>query len=226
METKTCTKCGNTKNINDFIFRKKRKCWESVCSFCRTIISQKYYANNKEKLKQHQKEYRIKNKHIDQIWSKNNPNYRKEWAAKHREQLNEGERKRRKLPESKLKRNKKRKDNKNKNPAIKLRENISRSIRYVLKDNNGSKHNTSCLKHLGYTPKQLIDYLESLWEKWMNWSNYGVFKYGEKRWNIDHIIPQSKLPYSSMEEENFKRCWALSNLRPLEAMENIKKSNK
>ena len=45
-------------------------------------------------------------------------------------------------------------------------------------------------------------------------------------WKIDHIIPQSKLPYSSMEEENFKICWALENLRPLSAKENLEKSNK
>ena len=34
-------------------------------------------------------------------------------------------------------------------------------------------------------------------------------------WNIDHIIPQSTLPYTSMDDEIFKKCWALENLRPL-----------
>ena len=29
-----------------------------------------------------------------------------------------------------------------------------------------------------------------------------------------------------MEHPNFQKCWALSNLRPLEAFENIRKSNK
>ena len=40
-------------------------------------------------------------------------------------------------------------------------------------------------------------------------------------WHIDHIIPQSLLPYSSMEDDNFKKCWALSNLRPLSAKQNL-----
>lgn len=40
------------------------------------------------------------------------------------------------------------------------------------------------------------------------------------------IYPQSLLQYTSMLEENFNKCWALSNLRPLEATINVKKSNK
>lgn len=54
----------------------------------------------------------------------------------------------------------------------------------------------------------------------MNWSNYG------KYWHIDHIYPQSLLPYTSMTDENFKKCWALDNLQPLEKIANIKKGNK
>jgi uncharacterized Fe-S center protein len=48
----------------------------------------------------------------------------------------------------------------------------------------------------------------------------------KRTWNIDHIIPQSSLPYNSMEEENFQKCWALENLRPMEAFANIKKGKK
>ena len=51
-------------------------------------------------------------------------------------------------------------------------------------------------------------------------------KYDKKTWQIDHIISQSKLPYTSMSDDNFNKCWALENLQPLEAIANIKKSNK
>jgi 5-methylcytosine-specific restriction endonuclease McrA len=57
-------------------------------------------------------------------------------------------------------------------------------------------------------------------DEYMTWGNY------EKYWHLDHIISQSKLPFSSMEDDNFKKCWALENLQPLEAIANIKKSNK
>tara|TARA_R110000744_G_scaffold286339_2_gene397677 strand:+ start:2228 stop:2368 length:141 start_codon:yes stop_codon:yes gene_type:complete len=43
---------------------------------------------------------------------------------------------------------------------------------------------------------------------------------------VNHIIPQSKLLFKSMEDDNFKKCWALENLQPLAASDNLKKSNK
>ena len=62
---------------------------------------------------------------------------------------------------------------------------------------------------------QLRQHIERQFDDNMNWDNYGIY------WHIDHIIPQSCLPYTSMEEDNFKKCWALNNLRPLEAKENM-----
>jgi hypothetical protein len=59
--------------------------------------------------------------------------------------------------------------------------------------------------------------LESKFDDKMSWDNYGSY------WHIDHIIPQSKLLYNSMEDENFKKCWDLQNLQPLEATANMKK---
>lgn len=60
----------------------------------------------------------------------------------------------------------------------------------------------------------------------MSWDNWGQATADERTWNIDHIYPHSKLPYDSMEHPNFKKCWALENLRPLCAIENIKKKDK
>lgn len=59
-----------------------------------------------------------------------------------------------------------------------------------------------------------------------NWDNYGKYDSTRKTWQIDHIIPQSKLRFSSFNDENFKKLWALNNLRPLETVANIKKGNK
>jgi hypothetical protein len=95
--------------------------------------------------------------------------------------------------------------------------------------NNTSKKGLSFKKYIGYTMEELKQYLESLFEPWMNWQNHGQYLYSKWddnnsstwTWNIDHIIPQSELPYSSMEDENFKKCWALDNLRPLSAKQNV-----
>lgn len=74
--------------------------------------------------------------------------------------------------------------------------------------------------------QELKAHLEKQFEPWMSWDNYGAASTDMKTWQIDHIVPQSKLSYTAMTDDNFQKCWALSNLRPLESFENIKKSNK
>lgn len=118
----------------------------------------------------------------------------------------------------------------NTDPIFKLRGNVSNKICFYLKLNDSSKNGKSILKFLPYTISELRTHIESQWlisgNEWMNWDNYGKISSIRKTWHIDHIIPQSLLPYDSMEHPNFQKCWALSNLRPLEAFENIRKSNK
>jgi len=107
----------------------------------------------------------------------------------------------------------------------KLKKNISSTICNSLRNRNSSKEG-SCFKYLGYTVEELKTHLESQFEEWMNWDNWGQISNERKTWNIDHIYPQSKLPYDSMIHPNFIKCWSLSNLRPISATENIKKKDK
>lgn len=91
------------------------------------------------------------------------------------------------------------------------------------------KNNKSCLQFLPFSITQLKIHLEKQFEPWMTWKNWG--KYNSKTWDnsdpttwtwqLDHIIPQSSLPYTSMEDDNFRKSWALSNLRPLSAKQNL-----
>ena len=63
----------------------------------------------------------------------------------------------------------------------------------------------------------------------MTWNNWGVYlsktwkddDQSTWKWNVDHIIPQSMLPFTSITDENFKKCWSLKNLRPLNAKQNV-----
>jgi len=48
-------------------------------------------------------------------------------------------------------------------------------------------------------------------------------KYG---WHIDHIIPKVVFNFKKPEDEDFKRCWAMSNLRPLWSHDNLVKNTK
>ena len=98
---------------------------------------------------------------------------------------------------------------------FRLRESVSQHVRSAIR---GARSAT--FDALPYTPQQLCEHLEAQFDENMNWDNYGSY------WNIDHIYPQSKLLYDSYEHPNFLKCWDLSNLRPLEAIENIRKGNK
>lgn len=122
------------------------------------------------------------------------------------------------------------KERKKKDPAFKLRLSLSNSITKALKKSGASKAGQSILKFLPYTLEELKQYIESNFDKsWMNWENQGHYKIDEWndsdpstwKWQLDHIIPHSEFKYESMEEQTFRDCWALSNLRPLSAKQNL-----
>lgn len=68
--------------------------------------------------------------------------------------------------------------------------------------------------YFGYTLEDFRMYFESLFTPEMNWNNYGSV------WEIDHIIPKFKFNFSSVQEEQYRICWSLMNLRPIKVQEN------
>lgn len=102
--------------------------------------------------------------------------------------------------------------------AFRLREGIGCVVRNALvRANNGAvEKGGSCLDYFPFTMNQLKEHLEGLFIEGMSWQNYG-------EWHIDHIKPQVLLPYKTMDEPNFLECWALENLQPLWAEDNIRK---
>jgi transposase len=124
-------------------------------------------------------------------------------------------------------RNKNRSIKRSNSPCELIRHNISSSIRnYLIKSANYS--NNKKFSSLPYSKQELKSHLEAQFESWMNWDNYG--RYDSKTWRdedpatwtwqIDHIIPASMFKYSSINDESFKQCWELSNLRPLNSKQN------
>jgi hypothetical protein len=117
----------------------------------------------------------------------------------------------------------------NTDPTFRLRINISNAVNYALIKSNSSKNNISVLTKLGYSMQELKEHIEKQFASWMHWDNQGM--YNAKTWDdtdkttwtwqLDHIIPHSDLPYSSMDDDNFKKCWALENLRPYSAKQNV-----
>jgi hypothetical protein len=83
----------------------------------------------------------------------------------------------------------------------------------------GAKLNRKWSALVGYDAAALKKHIEGAFLPGMGWDNYG-------QWHIDHIIPKSKFNYSGAEDPDFKRCWALSNLQPLWAADNLRKNDK
>ena len=88
----------------------------------------------------------------------------------------------------------------------------------IYKGLKGEKNGIHWEDLVGYAIDDLIRHLESQFTEGMSWANYG--KHG---WHVDHIIPQSVFNFTKPEHEDFKRCWALENLQPMWAKENIAK---
>lgn len=74
---------------------------------------------------------------------------------------------------------------------------------------------------VGYTIDDLRKHLERQFTRGMTWEK---FKAAEI--HIDHITPISAFDIKELGDEEWKRCWCLSNLRPLWAKENLKKRDK
>ena len=208
---KKCTKCEIEKNESDFYKSKTSK--DGLYSWCKGCLKeyQKEYKKT-DKYKKQQEEYEKTNKRKEnKIKYKKTDEYREyikkyQKTDKFKEYLREWKKKERDI-----------------NAKYKLDDNMSGAIWKALK---GKKAGRKWEELVGYTVEDLIKHLESKFESWMNWNNYGIYEEGKFKWHIDHIKPKSLFNYSGPENEDFKECWALENLQPLEAMENMKKSNK
>ena len=218
---KVCSKCGFEGDETLFVRRYNQ------CKKCMSEWRKEHRRKNKEKIKDYQVNYQKENKEKILLQKKeyhqrNKEDIlakKKEYYQAHKEEKETYNKRYNQLnrPALNFYRRGYQKTRLAIDPAFKLRRNCSRLIHHVL---NGAKGNFSILDYLDFTMDELKIHLESKFDDEMSWGNYGSY------WHIDHIIPQSLLPYTSMEDENFQKCWALDNLQPLEARANLKKGNK
>ena len=98
-------------------------------------------------------------------------------------------------------------------PMFRLNSNISRRIRQSIAS---GKQNSSWQEVLGFSLNKLKAHLEIQFSEGMSWDNYG-------EWHIDHIKPIAFFCFNNITDQDFKDCWALQNLRPLWASENVRR---
>jgi len=225
---KLCNTCHRSKKKTSFHKdRSSKDGFSYVCKECAIEKSRAWYGANKDRAVIAYKKRYEKNK--EQIkkkvreWCLKNPDKRfkihRTWYDKNKEQKKIDDKIRyeaikphimelAKLYQRKLRLN----------PVHRLSNNISRGITHSL---YYRKNGRSWEVLVGYNIDQLVQHLECLFVDGMSWNNYG-----RSGWTIDHIIPISAFNYEKPEDDDFKKCWALGNLQPLWAIDNIKKGKK
>lgn len=101
-------------------------------------------------------------------------------------------------------------------PQHRLSNTISRAVNKTLKSGKGGY---SWEQLVGYTLSDVIRHIEKLFLPGMAWDNRGA-------WHIDHIMPIAAFEFTTASDSQFKQCWALENLQPLWALDNMRKRDK
>ena len=189
---KKCNKCNVDKPLEEMVkLSKITNEYTSICKICESTRKKEYRRKNKIELNKKEKEYR-KNKPL--ITKNKRKEYEKTYRKVNRSKINEYFKIRKKEdPLFKL--------------SINLRTLIGNSFR-----NKGVRKGSKTTLILGCTIQEFKEYLESKFESWMNWENYGLYNgqpnYG---WDIDHMIP---LNIGKTEDELIKLSH-FNNLQPL-----------
>ena len=224
---KKCLVCHNKWQIDNYLYNKiPNENNYKTCKYCGLSLENNKFETTfmcsscfKIKKFEQDKQYRIKNK-IDKSYKD------KQYRIKNKIDLSEKKKiyyinNKSKFIERNLRNEKIRCKV---DPMFRLKKTISSCIKKAI-----NKNGKSISKYLQYSIYELKIHLESLFEPWMTWDNHGVYKISlwddndqsTWKWNIDHIVPHSTFKYTSMEDQEFKNCWALSNLRPYSAKQNI-----
>ncbi len=105
---------------------------------------------------------------------------------------------------------------KNEHPEYSIHESIGGGIWASIKEDKGGR---SWEEILPYNFEELKEHLRKQFKPGMSLDNHG-------EWHIDHIKPRSSFDVDSIDDPELQECWALDNLQPLWAEENLRKSDK
>jgi hypothetical protein len=187
MNTKTCSKCKELKDINEYI----KKC--GMCKSCRTIHRKEYREKNKEKFKEKDKKH----------YEKYKDEKRKQQAEYYKQNKTDIQNKRKIYRENNIEKHREKcreyyHSNLNRRLALICRNRIRREIK------SGKKY----LEYLGCT----IDNLKNWFEYNFNLDNLTWDDYN-KLWEIDHVIPCAT--FNMQSNDDVYKCFNWKNTKPV-----------
>lgn len=98
-------------------------------------------------------------------------------------------------------------------------ERVWRNMRRRLYEKGSELAKASPIEVIGCTPEELVAKLESQFSEGMTWGNYGL-----RGWHIDHRHPCAA--FNLKDSKEAAKCFHHSNLRPLWALDNMRKGSK
>lgn len=196
--SKICIKCDGEKK-SDRLHPPSEDSPKKICVSCGIEKEAKAFRNRSKKCKECAKKVLYE-------WRKENPEKFKETIVRYRHK-----------PDYREKQNEYKREKYNNDLNYKLRMMVRNRVRIYFKSGTGKTKND--YQHLtGCSYDCLRLWLEFNMTPEMNWENYGSF------WHVDHTMPCAK--FDLTKEENQLICFHWSNLAPMIAIENIKKSDK
>ena len=205
---KTCSCCGVSKEIS--LFNKDRNSKDGLQYKCRDCEKAHYQANKEKKKAQRKARYQAnpekENAQARAYYQADPEKFKAQRKARYHAN-----------PDKENARNKAYQQNRWKNdPEYKILCNLRNRVYQAIKGNSKS---ASTMDLLGCSIEFLKSHIESQFEDWMTWDNYGY-----DTWHIDHIKPCASFDMSDPEQQ--KECFHYTNLQPLSASENMSKGAK
>lgn len=227
-ETKACRKCGEIKLRAEFDYESQKT--RRVCKSCVYEDHKIYIEGRKDEIDEYMRKYRDENKeHLKDLdrnnyiknrddklkWQKHyyeeNKEAQLEWHKQHYRENKD------RIQERK---NEWRREKLRTDGVMRLRYSFSRRFRQCMTRSKISKEKKSVFKHLNYNLMELRTHLEKQFYGDISWDNYG------KEWEVDHRWPTTKFDFKKVTDESFRQCWSLENLQPLDSATNRKKSDR
>jgi hypothetical protein len=201
METKVCNKCNIDKGVTEFYSGRRR------CKLCYNKHKKKPTPEQREEYNKRRREQYYENhdeeKERSRLWKKNNPDKVTEYNSMYKGIYH-----------------KNRMEN---DPIYRVKHTVRNLINCSIY-HKGFTKNSRTFDILGCSYEDFKCHIESNWEGWMSWDNYGLYNGDENYgWDLDHIVPVS----SAQCEEDIIRLNHYSNIQPLCSYvnRNVKRDN-
>lgn len=204
---KRCYACERTLELASF--SKHQSCADGLsykCRECRSVEKKAAYKKSSERAKERASAWYAKNKAL--VAERNKARYMSDPEVRQKRSAYAKSR-RKQTSAAAIARRRSR-------PEAVLNHRIGSRIRRFLRT---GKHSVSTTAVIGCALGELKTHLERQFLPGMSWHNMS-------EWHIDHIVPLASFTITGPDDPELRRAWALSNLRPLWAKENMSKGAK